>query len=49
MDNISISSRGAARTICQNLGADLIVIKTEEENQQLVEPGKAAVTEGGLG
>ncbi|XP_067048419.1 versican core protein-like [Acropora muricata] len=33
MDNISTSSWIAARTICQNLGADLVVIKSEEENQ----------------
>ncbi|XP_015765150.1 PREDICTED: versican core protein-like isoform X1 [Acropora digitifera] len=33
MDNISTSSWIAARTLCQNLGADLVVIKSEEENQ----------------
>ena len=33
MNNISTSSWGAARNVCQNLGADLVVVKSEEENQ----------------
>ena len=33
MANTSTSSWGAARNVCQNLGADLVVIKSEEESQ----------------
>ena len=33
MDNTSTSSWSAARNICQWLGADLVVIKSDEENE----------------
>ncbi|XP_015775332.1 PREDICTED: CD209 antigen-like protein A [Acropora digitifera] len=33
MNSTSTSSWGAARSLCQNMGADLVVIKSEEENQ----------------